>query len=132
MHSHRRALARGHLGHGIMNSGIRLDNLSIHYARFAAIAHVSCSFATGSLTAVVGANGAGKTTLLQSIAGILRPSAGRISRLGDDAGAIAYLPQQAAIDRDFPISVLDTALLGYWRRTGPFRAITHSLRDDAR
>lgn len=114
-----------------MNSGIRLDNLTVFYDRVAAITAVTGSFMPGSLTAVVGPNGAGKTTLLKAIAGILRPCAGHVSRLGDGSGEIAYLPQQAAIDRDFPVTVLDTVLLGHWRRTGPFRAMGRLSRNAA-
>jgi zinc/manganese transport system ATP-binding protein len=41
-------------------------------------------------------------------------------RIECTARRIAYLPQQAEIDRSFPISVLDTVLLGRWSRFGAF------------
>ena len=52
--------------------------------------------------------------------GLLRPDGGRVDLGSVDRHAIAYLPQQADIDRSFPISVLDAVLLGHWRRTGAF------------
>ena len=93
-----------------------LDDLTVAYDRQPAVHHLSGSFRPASLTAVVGPNGAGKSTLLKTIVGLLRPVEGHIERR--PAGAVAYLPQQAEIERDFPISVIDTVLLGHWRRVG--------------
>jgi ABC-2 type transport system ATP-binding protein len=50
----------------------------------------------GELVAIIGPNGAGKTTLLSILAGILKPDAGE---LGVDAGAVGWVPQQAALYR---------------------------------
>ena len=46
----------------------------------AVLRNVSCAFAPGSITLLVGNNGAGKSTLLRMAAGLSRPSAGEISR----------------------------------------------------
>jgi branched-chain amino acid transport system ATP-binding protein len=45
---------------------------------------VTCSFAPGSLTAIVGPNGAGKTTYFNLLSGQLRASAGRVLLEGVD------------------------------------------------
>jgi ABC-2 type transport system ATP-binding protein len=50
----------------------------------------------GELVAIIGPNGAGKTTLLSILAGIMKPDAGE---LGIDAGAVGWVPQQAALYR---------------------------------
>ena len=71
-----------------------------------------------SLTAIVGPNGAGKSTLLKGIVGQMRPAEGMIERADLGRGGIAYLPQHAEIERRFPISVLETVLLGHWRQIG--------------
>jgi zinc/manganese transport system ATP-binding protein len=104
---------------------IRLSNLTVAYNRHQAVHHISGSIAAGSLTAIAGPNGAGKSTLLKAIMGELRPAGGRVEhRLRrNDFG---YLPQAADIDRRFPISVLDTVLLGAWRQAGPFGRIAGS------
>lgn len=103
---------------------IKIDDLTVAYDRHPAVHHLSGSFARGSLTAIVGPNGAGKSTLLKSIIGLMRPSEGRITFTGLKRGDIAYLPQQAEIDRSFPITVADTVALGHWRQTGIWRAIS--------
>ncbi len=46
----------------------------------AVLRNVSCTFAPGSITLLVGDNGAGKSTLLRMAAGLSRPSAGEITR----------------------------------------------------
>ena len=75
-------------------------------------------------TAVVGPNGAGKSTLLRALAGLHPPEAGRI----EGVGRVALLPQQAAVDRGFPLSCLDTVLFGLWEEAGPFRAMKRDAR----
>jgi zinc/manganese transport system ATP-binding protein len=85
--------------------------------------HLSGEFASGSLTAVVGPNGAGKTSLLAAIMGRLQPTHGEVCMAADLRGRIAWLPQQAAIDRSFPIRVFDLVALGHWSRVGSFRAV---------
>ncbi len=114
------------------NATIRLHDLTVAYDRHPAIHHVSGAFAPGSLTAIVGPNGAGKTTLLKAIVGLLRPAEGRVELQGIARQDIAYLPQQAEIDRSFPISVLDTILTGYWRQVGALGRIDRKMAERAR
>ena len=104
---------------------IRLDNLTIAYDRHPAVHHVSGAFASGSLTAIAGPNGAGKSTLLKAIMGELRPAEGKVEH-GLGRREFGYLPQAAEIDRRFPISVIDTIMLGAWRNAGAFGRIAPS------
>lgn len=110
---------------------VQLDNLTLGYQRHPAVHHIAGAFGEGSLTAIVGPNGAGKSTLLKGIMGLLKPLQGGVTLCGLPRQAIAYLPQQAEIDRSFPISVLDTVLLGHWRQVGAFRAMSPAMRDEA-
>jgi zinc/manganese transport system ATP-binding protein len=102
-------------------AGIDLENLSVVYGERLAVEGVTGSFAPASLTAVVGPNGAGKSTLLKAIAGILPPRTGRIGCPAAAAHRLAYLPQQAELNRDFPITVGELVTLGGWRSFGAFR-----------
>ncbi len=110
---------------------IHCRDLTLSYRRHPAVHHLTGSFAPGSFTAVVGPNGAGKSTLLKGIVGLIRPDSGTIEIEGAKRSDIAYLPQQAALDRGFPMRVLDLAAMGLWRRTGPFRRIGGALLDEA-
>ncbi len=115
-----------------MSALLRFSDVTLGYERHPAVHHLSGTLRAGSLTAVVGPNGAGKSTLLKGIVGLLRPLTGSIRREGLSRADIAYLPQQAEIDRSFPISVFDTVQLGHWHKVGPFRAIGGALAEEAR
>ena len=114
-----------------MTAVFSLHDVTLGYDRHPAVHHLTGSFAAGSLTAVVGPNGSGKSTLLKGLIGHLAPLDGRLERNGLQRRDIAYLPQQAEIDRHFPISVIDTVLLGHWRTIGLFRAVTRAQRRQA-
>lgn len=101
-----------------MQYDIILKDITVTYQRHPAVHHVSTHIAGGSLTSLVGPNGSGKTTLLQTIAGLRTPSEGRIIRDGFTPRDIGYLPQQACIDRTFPITVKEFVAAGLWRHTG--------------
>lgn len=111
-----------------MTAAFTLNDVTLGYDRHPAVHHLTGSFAAGSLTAVVGPNGSGKTTLLKGLVGLVRPFDGRLDRNGLRRSDIAYLPQQAEIDRSFPISVIETVRLGHWRTIGMFRPVTRALR----
>jgi ABC-2 type transport system ATP-binding protein len=62
---------------------IRLAQLTKRYGTFVAVDQISLQVPRGQLFGLLGPNGAGKTTTFRMIAGILRPTAGRIW-LGED------------------------------------------------
>ena len=101
----------------LVKAALKLTNLTVSYDRHPAVHHVSAEIPAAEMTAIVGPNGAGKSTLLKALLGLAPRVEGRIEC---SAKRIAYLPQQAEIDRSFPISVFDTVLLGRWSRFGGF------------
>jgi zinc/manganese transport system ATP-binding protein len=103
-----------------------LHNVTVRYGRRVALEAVSGEFGAGSLTAVVGANGAGKTTLLAAIAGVARLAGGVVNCAVRHR--LAYLPQLAAIDRDYPLTMGELITLGGWREFGAFRSPGTALR----
>jgi ABC-2 type transport system ATP-binding protein len=66
---------------------IRLEGLTKAYGSFVAVDRLDLHVPRGELFGFLGPNGAGKTTTLRMIAGILRPTAGRIWLGGDDVVA---------------------------------------------
>jgi zinc/manganese transport system ATP-binding protein len=101
-------------------AAVRFDNATVGYDRHPAVHHISGLIAPGSLTAIVGPNGAGKSTLLKAITGALSPLSGRVVIEGCSRREIGYLPQQADIDRSFPLPVFDFVAMGLWRSVGLF------------
>src|SRR5947209_5834390 len=63
---------------------ITLTNLSKKYGSFTAVDSINLNVPRGTLFGFLGPNGAGKTTALRMIAGILRPTAGRVEIGGID------------------------------------------------
>ena len=66
---------------------IALTRLSKRYGSFTAVDGISLEVPRGELFGFLGPNGAGKTTTLRMIAGILRPSDGRVEIAGIDINA---------------------------------------------
>jgi ABC-2 type transport system ATP-binding protein len=75
---------------------VRARGLVKRYGDREALRGVDLDADPGELVAIIGPNGAGKTTLLSILAGILKPDAGE---LGVEAGAVGWVPQQAALYR---------------------------------
>lgn len=95
---------------------IEMHNLTLGYEKHPAVHHVSLAIEPGALVAIVGPNGAGKSTLIKALAGQLRPLQGRLHGL--EHQRIAYLPQQAGMDRSFPITLQDMVAMGLWHEVG--------------
>jgi zinc/manganese transport system ATP-binding protein len=113
---------------------IEIRNLTLAYQGHPAVHHLSGAFEAGSLTAIVGPNGAGKSTLLAALSGQKGGTDGTIDfapgiqTTQGRASKLAYLPQQSAIDREFPVRVLDVVALGAWRELGSFRPVSAQIR----
>lgn len=75
---------------------ISIENLSVEFGGFTLLNDISFVLNKNDRTALVGKNGAGKSTLLKIIAGIQRPSQGRVSYPKEIS--IGYLPQQMKLN----------------------------------
>lgn len=71
---------------------IEVRNLGKRFKNFWALQDVSFKLEKGEVLGIVGKNGCGKTTLLNLIAGILRPSSGKI--ITNNSGVISYIPEK--------------------------------------
>jgi zinc/manganese transport system ATP-binding protein len=96
-------------------------NASFGYDRRPVLEGLDGTIGEGEVLALVGPNGAGKSTLLKGIVGQARRLSGSVDLCGRDVRELAYLPQQPEIDRSFPITSLEFAATGLWRRLGPWR-----------
>ena len=70
-----------------MTAALQVEELDAGYGDVPVLRDVSLTVEEGEIVSVVGANGAGKTTLLSTIAGLLRPTRGRIVFRGRDITA---------------------------------------------
>lgn len=101
---------------------LAIRGLTVSYGEKPAVFSVDASFHPGAMTAVIGPNGAGKSTLLKAALGIVTPLSGQISCYGRpltrQRARIAYVPQRASVDWDFPTRVIDVVLMGLYRQLG--------------
>ena len=73
----------------------------------------------GDYLCIVGENGSGKSTLMKTILGLIRPAGGKITwGEGLRENEIGYLPQQTAVQKDFPATVREIVLSGCQGRAG--------------
>ena len=71
---------------------IVVENLVKTFGGFRAVDEASLRIEQGAITGLIGPNGAGKTTLFNVIAGVLKPTSGRVTMAGED---ITGLPPHA-------------------------------------
>ena len=106
---------------------LRVDDLAVDLAGRRVLEHVSLQVPAGVVVGLVGPNGAGKTTLLRAIAGTRPTAAGTVTT----PGTVGYMPQLAPAVWEFPLSVLDVALQGSYRRVGWLRMPSRAERQKA-
>ena len=97
-----------------MTAPLAIEGLNVAYNGRPALADVSWEARPG-LTAILGPNGAGKSTLLKAALGLIPRESGEVRFFGaglDAARArVAYLPQRASVDWDFPATALDVVAM---------------------
>ncbi|NNF23706.1 MAG: metal ABC transporter ATP-binding protein [Rhodobacteraceae bacterium] len=112
----------GMIAPGAAPGALDIRGLTVSYGERPAVFSVDASFAEGAMTAIVGPNGAGKSTLLKAVLGIVKPLSGAVSVFGKPFAAtrsrVAYVPQRASVDWDFPTRVIDVVLMGLYRELG--------------
>ena len=98
---------------------LKIDNVSLGYESDVILKDLSFTVGQGDYLCIVGENGSGKSTLMKTLLGLIPPLAGQIIRAdGLEANEIGYLPQQTAIQRDFPASVTEIVLSGFQSHCG--------------
>jgi len=112
---------------------LEVQDLAAGYGDADILRGLSIRVDVGELVAVIGPNGAGKSTLLKTLAGLVRPRAGRIVLSGVDVtgagperivtSGLCYVPQEANVFS--MLSVWENLTVGAW--TAP-----HAFADRAR
>ena len=68
---------------------IAVENLHMHFGGIRAVDGASLTIERGSITGLIGPNGAGKTTLFNVIAGVHKPTSGKVYLDGEDVTGLA-------------------------------------------
>ena len=98
---------------------ILCENLSIGYGSMVLHDNINFSVNKGDYLCIIGENGCGKSTLMRTLLGLQPPLGGKIV-FGDGLkqNEIGYLPQQTAVQKDFPASVREIILSGCQNKCG--------------
>jgi len=98
---------------------ITCENLTLGYETGVVVDSLSFRVEEGDYLCIVGENGSGKTTLMKTLLGLVKPLGGTLSfGEGFAPSEIGYLPQQTAVQRDFPASVREVVVSGCQARCG--------------
>lgn len=98
---------------------LTVSDLSVGYDSQAVISNLNFTVNPGDYLCIVGENGAGKTTLMRTLLRLIPPLSGSITPgEGLKLNEIGYLPQQTAVQKDFPASVREIVLSGCQGRCG--------------
>lgn len=104
------------------DSPLAIRGLTVSYGQKPAVFSVDMTVEPGKMTAIIGPNGAGKSTMLKAALGIIKPLAGTTTVFGKPVSVqrnrIAYVPQRASVDWDFPTRVIDVVLMGLYPQLG--------------
>lgn len=115
---------------------LEVEHLTVNYERMSVLWDVNLTIPQGKMGAIVGPNGAGKSTFLKACMGLLKPSSGKILFFGQNISQvrsrIAYVPQRASVDWDFPITAFDLVLMGIYGKLGLFKWVTKKDREKAK
>ena len=97
---------------------VRVENVTFSYNAIPVLEDITFSINRGDFLSVIGPNGSGKTTLVKIILGLLKPTRGTVSIMGQpvaefrDWSRVGYVPQKAThIDPYFPASVREVVAM---------------------
>ncbi len=91
---------------------ITCRDASFVYEGTTAVSGLNFTVAAGDYLCIVGENGSGKSTLVKGLLKLKAPHTGSISTGGIALREIGYLPQQTAVQKDFPASAYEVVLSG--------------------
>lgn len=108
-------------------AALGISGLTVAYGEKPAVFSVDLEAKPATMTAIVGPNGAGKSTLLKAALGLVAPLSGDVQFFGLPLARardrLAYVPQRASVDWDFPARVIDVVLMGLHRELGLLRRL---------
>lgn len=119
----------------VTDTSLEVRGLTVSYGEKPAVFSVDATFPAQSMSAIIGPNGAGKSTLLKASLGVIPHLSGEVFVFGQPIDRardrIAYVPQRASVDWDFPTTVMDVVQMGLYRKVGLLGRLTGALATKA-
>ena len=105
-----------------MTPAIKIEQVHKQFGELHALRGVDLTIEQGEFFALLGPNGAGKSTLINLLAGLLRPSSGNLSVMGNDVmaqyrqarHALGVVPQELVFDPFFNVREMLRFQAGYF------------------
>jgi zinc transport system ATP-binding protein len=112
---------------------ITCKDLALSYDNNEVMSGLSFSVNSGDYLCIVGENGSGKSTLIKALLSLKEHTGGSIT-LGDGLrrDEIGYLPQQTAVQKDFPASVYEVVISGCLNKRGLRPFFSYKEKERAR
>ena len=111
---------------------VELEGVWAAYGTQAVLIDVHLRIEPGDFACVIGPNGGGKSTLLKVMLGLVRPTRGAVRIFGRPPATmrphIGYVPQDPALDPDFPITVEQVVQTGRLGVEPPLGALSRKGR----
>lgn len=107
-----------------MIPAIQIEQVQKHYGDLQALKGVDLTVEQGEFFALLGPNGAGKSTLINLLAGLIRPTSGKLAVMGFDVQeqyrlarqALGVVPQELVFDPFFNVREMLRFQAGYFGR----------------
>ncbi|MCX7628391.1 MAG: ABC transporter ATP-binding protein [Methylophilaceae bacterium] len=105
-----------------MLPAIQIEQVHKYFGKLHALRGIDLTIEQGEFFALLGPNGAGKSTLINLLAGLLRPTSGKLSVLGHDVvsdyraarKALGVVPQELVFDPFFNVREMLRFQAGYF------------------
>jgi ABC-type Mn2+/Zn2+ transport system ATPase subunit len=105
---------------------IRFERATFGFPGVIALKEITLAINAGEFVGVIGPNGSGKTTLCRAVLGLMAPLEGSLKIFDCSCeelrchhrAKIGYLPQKGVVDRNFPVTVLETVMMGRYGALG--------------
>lgn len=111
-----------------MDTIISIKNLTVNYQENRAIDAITLNIPANVRTAIIGPNGAGKSTLIKAIMNLIPNQHDKLTIFGQNSKSvlkrIAYIPQTAKVNWNFPTTVYDVILMGISSNRWLFQTIS--------
>jgi manganese/zinc/iron transport system ATP- binding protein len=118
------------------DAALSVRGVTVAYGQKPAVFSVDADFPGASMSAIVGPNGAGKSTLLKAALAVIPRLSGEVRVYGRPVESardrVAYVPQRASVDWDFPTTALEVVQMGLYRSLGLLGRLTGAQRARAR
>ena len=101
---------------------VSLQDVTLGYDSTPVVRGVSLAIYPRELVGLAGPNGSGKTTLFRAILGFLPILGGALTR-GCPLSHFGYVPQSAALDPQFPLSVVEIVEMGAYGRVSSYQLL---------